>query len=89
MLLHFLAHDYSTINLNATALRVLFTNIFWKNSMIRPGRSTVTEAATNQRYQTMSISPLYSQIQSMSTATPDSAAGRYSTVPKEALPGRA
>ena len=36
----------------------------------------MTEQATNHRYQTMSISPLYSQIQSMATATPDTVAGR-------------
>ena len=76
MLLHFLAHDYSSIILDAIALRVMFTNVFWKNNMIRPGRSTVTEAATNQRYLTTSISPLNTHIQSMATAAPDSAAGR-------------
>jgi len=58
MHLHILAHEDSANILDAIALRVLFTNVFWKKNMIRPGRSTVTGAATNQRYQTMSISPL-------------------------------
>ena len=63
MLSLFLAHDYLTNNFESVALRVLFKNIFWKkNEMIRPCRSTVTEAATNQRYLTISISPLNSQI---------------------------
>ena len=52
------------------------TNVFWKKKkMISPGRSAVTEEATKQRYLTMSISPLYSQTQSMATAAPDTAAG--------------
>lgn len=76
MLLHFLAHDYSSIILDAIALRVLLMNVFWKKNMITPGRSTVTEAATNQRYQTMSISPLNTQIHSMAAATMDTAVGR-------------
>lgn len=75
MLLHFLAHDYSSIIPDAIAPQDLFTNVFWKNNVIRPGRSRVKEAATNQQFQTMSISPLNTQIQSMAIATPDTAAG--------------
>lgn len=53
------------------------TNVFWKKKkMISPGRSTVTETATNQRYQTMSISPLNTHIQSMAATAPDTASGR-------------
>jgi len=42
MHLHILAHEDSANILDAIALRVLFTNVFWKKNMIRPGRSTVT-----------------------------------------------
>ncbi len=89
MLLHFLAHDYCTIILDANALRVLFMNVFWKKKkIISPGRSTVTEAAISRRQSTMSNSPLKAQDQSMADATSDTPAGRAKTGRMKAMPRR-
>ncbi len=89
MLLHFLAHDYCTIILDANALRVLFMNVFGKKKkMISPGRSTVPEAAISRRQLTMPNSPLNALNQSMATATSDTPAGRAKTVRMKAMPRR-